>query len=202
MAVAGRARAALDRRVRPGSGTGPGRSRRRSRTSREPAAACPGTVVYGMPIGPPFHVPEPKSAFSPAVGADARDPRRRLRMDRQAGDVCVPERVGRGHRAGRRARNRPAVRESRHGHRGGKDQEQEAHEARAASRHQGRVTDLPQCVIAFPGALDRGFTTWGNPWFPHGPPPRSVSAPSSLCLGNPFAGLWPSWMPASGRRPP
>ncbi len=27
----------------------------------------PGTVVYGMPIGPPFHVPEPKSAFRPAV---------------------------------------------------------------------------------------------------------------------------------------
>jgi hypothetical protein len=51
-----------------GIGYGPG-SLSSSYSNETGTFACPpGTVVYGMPIGPPFQVPEPKSALRPAVG--------------------------------------------------------------------------------------------------------------------------------------
>ena len=50
-----------------GNGYGPGSLSSSYENDTGTRGCVPGTVVYGMPIGPPSHVPEPKSAFSPAV---------------------------------------------------------------------------------------------------------------------------------------
>ena len=50
----------------PGSGTGPCRSRRRSRSAtRDFGVVLPCTTTYGMPIREPSQRPEPKSACTP-----------------------------------------------------------------------------------------------------------------------------------------
>ena len=50
-------------------------------------ACVPGTVVYGMPIGPPSHRPDPKSACSeeppPSVAMNA------LELDETGNDVTA-----------------------------------------------------------------------------------------------------------------
>src|SRR6188508_2899117 len=49
-----------------GTGYGPGSLSSAYSNATGTRGCVPGTVVYGIPIGPPFHVPEPKSALRPA----------------------------------------------------------------------------------------------------------------------------------------
>ena len=96
--VAGGAAAAFDRRVQ--------RNRVRARVAlvrvekrRRIFRLRPGTVMNGMPIGPPSHMPAPKSAWNPVLAPIVVTIDAGIREHRQRVDRRVPDVVGRQHRA-------------------------------------------------------------------------------------------------------
>ena len=125
--------AALDVRVGRDRVARPCRSGRRTTTRRWWSwAGRRRTTLWGMPIAPPSHRPEPKSALSDFVAPGELIQVGRAGLDGQRGDVRAPHRVGR--------RDRAAGRHPGDGDEAARGQQRQGHAAAtAADRTSGRV---------------------------------------------------------------